>query len=183
MMEKRTALRFPTDLEAACRTLDKSWTARLRNISTSGCMITLPEDDLTDDAMLRLRIKGLAAIDAEVVWQHRNHAGVRFRVPLHPAALEHLGFVLPQGGLGKRRPQHAGRRTLRAGRRRSDPGAARYRRGAQWPAREAHRGSLRAGRLTAGAGCAGHREIAQGPKPAGRRPVGLQRRGRCARKR
>jgi len=97
MMEKRTALRFPTDLEAACRTLDKSWTARLRNISTSGCMITLPEEDLAEDAMLRLRIKGLAAIDAEVVWQHRNHAGVRFRVPLHPAALEHLGFVLPQG--------------------------------------------------------------------------------------
>ena len=47
--------------------------------------------------MLRLRIKGLAAIDAEIVWQHRNHAGVRFRVPLHPAAMEHLGFVLPEG--------------------------------------------------------------------------------------
>ena len=97
MMEKRTALRFPTDLEAACRTLEAAWTARLRNISTTGCMITLPEDDLGEDAILRLRIKGLAAIDAEVVWQHRNHAGVRFRVPLHPAAMEHLGFVLPQG--------------------------------------------------------------------------------------
>jgi hypothetical protein len=97
MVEQRTALRFPTDLEAACRTLDRAWTARLRNISTSGCMITLPEDDVPADAMLRLRIKGLAAIDAEVVWQHRNHAGVRFRVPLHPAAMEHLGFVLPEG--------------------------------------------------------------------------------------
>jgi hypothetical protein len=97
MTEKRTALRFPTDLEAACRTLETSWTARLRNISTSGCMITLPEQDLGEDALLRLRIKGLAAIDAEVVWQHRNHAGVRFRVPLHPAAMEHLGFVLPDG--------------------------------------------------------------------------------------
>jgi hypothetical protein len=97
MVEKRAALRFPTDLEAACRTLDKSWDSRLCNISTTGCMITVPEGALPEDATLRLRIKGLAAIDAEVAWQHRNHAGVRFRVPLHPAAMEHLGFVLPEG--------------------------------------------------------------------------------------
>ena len=96
-MEKRAALRFPTDLEANCRVPDRSWGSRLCNISTSGCMITLPEGDLSDEAPLRLRIKGLAAIDAEVVWQHRSHAGVRFRVPLHPAAMEHLGFILPEG--------------------------------------------------------------------------------------
>jgi hypothetical protein len=96
-MEKRTALRFPTDLEANCRTLDRSWASRLRNISTTGCMITLPEGTVPEGAPLRLRIKGLAAFDAELVWQHRNHAGVRFRVPLHPAAMEHLGFALPEG--------------------------------------------------------------------------------------
>ena len=97
MVEKRAALRFPADLEADCRAPDDTWTSRLRNISTSGCMITLPEHDLADDAPLRLRIRGLAAIDAEVVWRHRGHAGVRFRVPLHPAAMEHLGFILPEG--------------------------------------------------------------------------------------
>src|SRR4029077_17484124 len=97
VMEKREDLRFPTDLEADCRTLDQSWTSRLRNISTTGCMISLPEGSLPECAHLRLRIKGLAAVDAELVWQHRNHAGVRFRVPLHPAAMEHLGFVLPEG--------------------------------------------------------------------------------------
>lgn len=97
MDEKRAALRFPTDIEAACRTADTTWPTRLRNISTSGCMITMPEGDLASECALRLRIKGLPAIDAEIVWQHRNHAGVRFRVPLHPAALEHLGFVLPEG--------------------------------------------------------------------------------------
>lgn len=96
-MDKRAALRFPTDIEAACRTPDAAWASRLCNISTSGCMITLAEGELAPDALLRLRIKGLAAIDAEIVWQHRNHAGVRFRVPLHPAAMEHLGFVLPDG--------------------------------------------------------------------------------------
>jgi hypothetical protein len=97
MTEKRSALRFPTDIEAACRSIDTAWATRLCNISTTGCMITLAEGDLASDAVLRLRIKGLAAIDAEVVWQHREHAGVRFRVPLHPAALEHLGFALPEG--------------------------------------------------------------------------------------
>lgn len=60
-------------------------------------MITLPEGEPAGEAPLRLRIKGLAAIDAEIVWQHRSHAGVRFRVPLHPAAMEHLGFALPEG--------------------------------------------------------------------------------------
>jgi hypothetical protein len=97
MADKRATLRFPTDLEADCRTLDHSWTSRLRNISTTGCMITLPAGTLPEDAHLRLRIKGLAAVDAELAWQHRNHAGVRFRVPFHPSAMRHLGFVLPEG--------------------------------------------------------------------------------------
>jgi hypothetical protein len=97
MVEKRAALRFPTDLEANCRAPERAWASRLCNISTSGCMISLPDGELPGDSPLRLRIKGLAAIDAEVVWQHRSFAGVRFRVPLHPAAMEHLGFVLPEG--------------------------------------------------------------------------------------
>lgn len=97
MVEKRTALRFPTDIEASCQNADGSWTTQLRNISTSGCMITLPQGRFSDDAPLRLRIKGVAAIDAEVVWRHRDRAGVRFRAPLHPAAMEHLGFILPDG--------------------------------------------------------------------------------------
>jgi len=97
MVEKRGALRFPTDLEANCQTADASWASRLCNISTGGCMITLPEGGLPGDATLRLRIRGVAAIDADVVWQHRSHAGVRFRAPLHPAVIEHLGFTLPAG--------------------------------------------------------------------------------------
>ena len=108
MVEKRAALRFSTDLEAKCRVPDRSWASQLRNISTSGCMLTLPEGELSNEP-LRLRIRGLALIEAEVVWRHRSHAGVRFRVPLHPAAMEHLGFVLPQGAWdsASRAPQAA----------------------------------------------------------------------------
>jgi hypothetical protein len=46
--------------------------------------------------MMRLRVKGLPAIDAEIVWRHRGHAGLRFLVPLQPTAMEHLGFRLAE---------------------------------------------------------------------------------------
>src|SRR5687768_797689 len=91
-MDKRAAFRFPTDVEADCRSCDRAWNTRLVNISTTGCMIACPEEGLPDGALLRLRVKGLTAIDGEIVWQHRNHAGIRFRVPLHPAVMEHLAF-------------------------------------------------------------------------------------------
>ena len=91
-MDKRAAFRFPTDVEADCRSCDRSWSSRLVNISTTGCMIASPEDALPDGALLRLRVRGLTAIDGEIVWQHRHHAGIKFKVPLHPAVMEHLAF-------------------------------------------------------------------------------------------
>jgi hypothetical protein len=91
-MDKRAAFRFPTDVEADCRSCDRSWASRMVNISTTGCMIACPEESLPDGALLRLRVKGLTAIDGEIVWQHRNHAGIKFKVPLHPAVMEHLAF-------------------------------------------------------------------------------------------
>ena len=91
-MDKRSAFRFPTDVEADCRSCDRAWGTRLVNISTTGCMIACPAEGLPDGALLRLRVKGLTAIDGQIVWQHRNHAGIRFRVPLHPAVMEHLAL-------------------------------------------------------------------------------------------
>src|SRR5688572_29799372 len=91
-MDKRAAFRFPTDVEAECRSCDRSWASRMCNVSTTGCMIVCPETDLPERALLRLRIKGLTAIDGEIIWQHRNHAGIKFRVPLHNAVIEHLAF-------------------------------------------------------------------------------------------
>ena len=91
-MDKRAAFRFPADVEVQCRSCDRSWGTRLVNISTTGCMIACPEDSLPHQALLRLRVKGLTAIDGEIVWQHRNHAGIRFKNPLHPAVMEHLAF-------------------------------------------------------------------------------------------
>lgn len=95
-MEKRAAHRFATDLEAECRSCNRSWSAQLRNISVTGCMILCPEPSLPDSALLRLRLKGLTAIDGQIVWQNRGHAGIRFNVPLHQALVEHLGFHEPE---------------------------------------------------------------------------------------
>jgi len=91
-MEQRAALRFPTDVEAECRSCTRAWNSRMVNVSTTGCMIAFPPEGLPENALLRLRVKGLTAIDGEIVWQHRNHAGVRFKVPLHPAVIEHLAL-------------------------------------------------------------------------------------------
>ena len=93
--EQRKAHRFPSELEADCRMPGRVWTARLRNISTSGCMMACPDEGLPEGRMMRLRISGLPAIDAEVVWRHRGHAGLRFVVPLQATSLEHLGYSLP----------------------------------------------------------------------------------------
>ena len=95
-VDQRASFRFPTDLQADCRMADRAWIARLCNISTTGCMMVCPEEGLPGGWMLRLRIRGLPAIDAEIVWRHRGHAGLRFLVALHPTALEHLGFRLPE---------------------------------------------------------------------------------------
>ncbi|MXO58119.1 hypothetical protein GRI89_00975 [Altererythrobacter salegens] len=96
-IEQRRAYRFPTDLEADCRMSGQAWSARLHNISTSGCMMACPEGGLPEGSMMRLRIRGLQVIDAEIVWRHRGHAGLRFMQPLQTNSLEHLGYHLPDG--------------------------------------------------------------------------------------
>jgi hypothetical protein len=95
-VEQREAFRFPTDLEADCRMAGESWAARLRNISTTGCMMATPDTGLPSGWMMRLRIRTLPAIDAEIIWRHRGHAGLRFLTPLQTTALQHLGFQLPE---------------------------------------------------------------------------------------
>jgi hypothetical protein len=96
LVEQRAAFRFPTNLEAECRMAGRTWPSRLCNVSTTGCMLACPEEGLPDGWMMRLRVHGLPVIDAEIVWQHRGHAGLHFLVALHPTALEHLGFRLPE---------------------------------------------------------------------------------------
>jgi len=93
-MDQRGAHRFPTELEADCRSCNHSWTSRLCNISTTGCMIVCPEPGLPGDALLRLRLRGLTAIDGKIIWQHKGHAGIRFLSPLHQAVLDHLGLFV-----------------------------------------------------------------------------------------
>ena len=104
-MDKRTAYRFPTELDADCRSSDQSWKSRLRNISTGDCMIECPDSELPKGSPLRLRLKGLPAIDGEIAWQHRGHAGVRFRQELRPALLEDLAFRTSDWSFGSTPPQ------------------------------------------------------------------------------
>ena len=104
VVEQRAAFRCPTDLRADCRMAGRSWESRLCNISTTGCMMVCPEDGLPEGWMLRLRVRTLPAIDAEIVWQHRGHAGLKFLVPLRSDSMDHLGFQLPDAGHGRPPP-------------------------------------------------------------------------------
>jgi hypothetical protein len=96
LVEQREAYRFPTNLEADCRMSGRTWPTRLRNVSTAGCMIAIPEEGLSDGWMMRLWIPGLPVLDAEIVWQRSGHAGLQFLVARQPTALEQLGFRLPE---------------------------------------------------------------------------------------
>jgi len=98
-MDKRAAFRFPTDVEADVRSCNRSWASRLCNISTGGCMITCEDTDLPRDTLIRLRIKGLTAIDGKIAWLNRGHAGIHFLSALHPAVMEHLAFRGREEGL------------------------------------------------------------------------------------
>jgi len=104
LAEQRAAFRFPTDLEADVRMAGRSWAARLLNISTTGCMMACPEDGLPEGWLMRLWVGDLPVIDAEVIWRHRGHAGLRFLMPLQSTALEHLGYRLPESGASAREP-------------------------------------------------------------------------------
>lgn len=81
-------------------------------------MIECPESGVPAGSLLRLRIKGVPAIDGVIAWQHRGHAGIRFGAPLQPALLEELAFRGAEGistGLPEsvpERPAHAPRRPL-----------------------------------------------------------------------
>lgn len=91
-MDQRATFRFPTDVEADVRSCNRSWPSRLCNVSIGGCMITCEDPAPCQGTMLRLRIKGLTAIDGTIAWVHRGHAGIRFVSDLHPAVMEHIAF-------------------------------------------------------------------------------------------
>jgi hypothetical protein len=103
-MEKREAFRFAAELAAECRSCGRSWITRLSNISSTGCMVECAEAGLPDGALVRVRLKGLTAIDGTIVWQHRGHAGIRFLEPLHVAVMEYLGFRQPEPTQNAERP-------------------------------------------------------------------------------
>lgn len=79
-------------------------------------MITCPAPEFPEEALLRLRLRGLTAIDGRIVWQHRGHAGVRFLTPLHQALIEHLGCHAPaEAMLAAEPPAQAGAPVRRQG--------------------------------------------------------------------
>jgi len=91
-MEQRRAFRYPTDLDADCRAGERAWSTRLRNISSTGCMIESPDPGFDVGSPMKVWIRGVPTIEGAIAWQHRGHAGIRFALPLSSALMAKLGF-------------------------------------------------------------------------------------------
>ncbi|MEO6388210.1 MAG: PilZ domain-containing protein [Croceibacterium sp.] len=98
-MDQRATVRFMVDRAAECRLPHSSWPTRLCNISTVGCMILCQVNAIPEGTRLRLRIKGMAAINGAIIWHRGGQAGVSFDTPLTSAQLHRLGATTPDLGL------------------------------------------------------------------------------------
>ncbi|HEY6964278.1 MAG TPA: PilZ domain-containing protein [Erythrobacter sp.] len=90
--DRRWALR--RNIELAADLSDSSGmicAALLTDISEEGCMIRLAKgQDLVRDRLLMIKVSGLEALAAYVIWCAEGKAGVAFSEPLHPATVQNL---------------------------------------------------------------------------------------------
>lgn len=90
--DRRWALRRGIELVADLTdTAGLSYAARVTDLSEEGCMIrTLSGQDLARDSLHEIKITGLEAMSAYVVWAADGKAGLTFSSPLQPATVQNL---------------------------------------------------------------------------------------------
>lgn len=90
--DRRWALR--RSIELAADLSDSSGmtcAALVTDISEEGCMIRFAKgQDLVRDRLHSIKISGLEALSAYVIWCAEGKAGVAFSEPLHPATVQNL---------------------------------------------------------------------------------------------
>ncbi|RDC60310.1 hypothetical protein HME9302_01512 [Alteripontixanthobacter maritimus] len=67
-------------------------TATLYNLSSGGCMLETDNADVTEGALITVRLNSQTQMDARVVWRMGKNVGIKFSVPLHPAVVSALGY-------------------------------------------------------------------------------------------
>jgi PilZ domain len=84
---QRKADRVPLSAEVQLRSGTRRAVVKVNNLSATGARIAVAQMLRTDD-QIYLKLPGLEAIEARVVWVDSFEAGCEFVRPLHPATFE-----------------------------------------------------------------------------------------------
>ena len=88
----RSYNRLSVDREIACRIDGARCYVTLYNLSSGGCMIE-SFDKMEVGSRIDLDLNDVTPMTGRIVWQIEKNVGIKFEVPLHPAAVESLGYV------------------------------------------------------------------------------------------
>lgn len=90
--DRRWAARRAIELDADLMDSDGfSYAAKVTDLSEEGCMVrTLSGLDLVIDSLHEIKITGLEALSAYVVWTADGKAGLTFTTPLNASTIESL---------------------------------------------------------------------------------------------
>ena len=90
MTEPRNQERRPVALSGNLKTPRSRQDVAVSDLSVTGCKIEAIYLSLTAGEHVMLRLEGLQALPATVVWCSGPSAGLLFENPLHPAVLDNL---------------------------------------------------------------------------------------------
>jgi hypothetical protein len=84
--------RFDSSRPIECRVNGQCFTAPLRNVSLSGCMVETPLNRVCYRDRLFAKVEGSIHFSGMVVWIEENLAGMRFDEQIHEAVVRFLGY-------------------------------------------------------------------------------------------
>ena len=94
--QQRRQPRAEIDRQCEIKIGHRNWhLARLRDLTPEGFRLSLTDMPAVG-TMLRIRLPGIAIMEAEVCWSRDFEAGCKFATPLSPYVFEH--FVRQSGG-------------------------------------------------------------------------------------
>jgi len=91
-MSRRADQRLDSDRHVECRVDGKVFQAVLYNVSTTGCMIEMPFNQVREGDRAYIKAEGGIRMAGLIIWQDEHNAGLRFDEPLHEAVVRFLGY-------------------------------------------------------------------------------------------
>ena len=92
-MDARSWSRHAIKKDVVCTIEGRRDVVFLYDLSTAGCMMEVPHDDVAVGDLVRVELLDFETAQGEVVWRAERNAGVRFNSPVHEAIVRHMGFT------------------------------------------------------------------------------------------